>query len=287
NRCDDVLRTLHVVVHACPYPDKEIVVVDNASSDRTVQRIHELFPDVIVIALKENTGTAGRNAFIRAARGRYLFCLDDDSLPGHAQHFTLITEWMERHPEVSLLSTRCLQPRTGVDETKDFALLGREWSGERVYEGHYAFECACCMRTDDIRAVGGYAAHDTWGAEGMELAMKLHMNGFRTVWHPGFTTLHFKQWKNRPAQSGSIGAVHHRIAFFASYLPWAVLLPLLAAYTLRRVIEAILHPSRLPGLARGYLRGIASIPASRHHRPKLTLRAALALGRWYIGVLRW
>lgn len=297
NRCADLLRTLHVVTRECPYLPMEVIVVDNASSDDTVSRVREHFPDVVLLAMTTNTGTAGRNEFIRAARGKYIFCLDDDSLPGNAQYFHAITDWMEKHPDVSLLSTRCVQPRTLVDETTDFEMLGTSFlhvdaDGKSVhendvYEGLYAFECACCMRTDDIRSVGGYAAHDTWGAEGMELALKLHMKGYRTVWHKGFTTLHFKQWKNRPKQSGALGAVHHRIEFFASYLPWTVLVPLLAAYTLRRILEGVLYPSRIMGILKGYLRGIASIPTARRRHPKLGVRDALALGRWYIGVLRW
>ena len=115
------VRTLQVVTRECPYLPMEVIVVDNASSDDTVSRVREHFPDVVLLAMTTNTGTAGRNEFIRAARGKYIFCLDDDSLPGNAQYFHAITDWMEKHPDVSLLSTRCVQPRGRLVEVERVA----------------------------------------------------------------------------------------------------------------------------------------------------------------------
>ena len=287
NRCDDLLRTLHTVIYECAYPAIEVIVVDNASRDNTIEQVGHYFPTVQLVALAQNTGTAGRNEYIQRARGTYIFCLDDDSLPGSADSFTDITLWMESHPEVSMFNTRCIQPRTGIDETSGFEILGKKDSTKGFYRGLYAFECACCMRTEHIRAVGGYSQHNNWGAEGMDLAMKLYMHGFKSVWHPEFLTLHFKQFHNRPKQSGALGAVHHRIEFFATYFSLPFLVPVLIAYTSRRLLECLLHPRRIPDIARGYARGIASIPRARGTSTKLSFRKAWALGRWYLGIFRW
>jgi GT2 family glycosyltransferase len=287
NRCDDLLRTLHTVIYECAYPAIEVIVVDNASRDNTIEQVGHYFPTVQLVALAQNTGTAGRNEYIQRARGTYIFCLDDDSLPGSAGSFTDITLWMESHPEVSMFNTRCIQPRTGIDETSGFEILGKKDSTKGFYRGLYAFECACCMRTEHIRAVGGYSQHNNWGAEGMDLAMKLYMHGFKSVWHPKFLTLHFKQFHNRPKQSGALGAVHHRIEFFATYFSLPFLVSVLIAYTSRRLLECLLHPRRIPDIARGYARGIASIPRARGTSTKLSFRKAWALGRWYLGIFRW
>ncbi|MFN5866149.1 MAG: glycosyltransferase family 2 protein [Candidatus Kapaibacterium sp.] len=287
NRCDDLLRTLHTVIHECAYPTTEVIVVDNASSDNTVEQVRRYFPMVEIVALSRNTGTAGRNEYIQRANGTYIFCLDDDSLPGSSHSFKEITEWMEAHPSISLLSTRCVQPRTGIDETTNFEIMGTKDSRQEFYCGLYAFECACCMRTEHIRAVGGYSQRDNWGAEGMDLAMKLYMHGFNSVWHPEFLTLHFKQFHNRPKQSGALGAVHHRIEFFATYFSLPFLVPIIIAYTSRRFLECLLHPRRIPDIVRGYARGIASIPRARGTSTKLSFRKAWALGRWYLGIFRW
>ena len=292
NRCEDVLRTLCLVTRHISYAHTEIIVVDNASTDATVDSIRRCFPNVTTVVMSTNSVTAARNEFIQRAQGTYIVCLDDDSVPGSATSITDMVTWMEKHPDVSILSTRCLQPRTDIDETRSFEIMGVRRGNEvhdadLWYEGHFLFECACCMRTDDVRAVGGYAPYNNWGAEGMELAMRMYMAGYRAGWHPGFVTLHFKQWTSRPRQSSGVWAVRHRIQFFAMYFPWIILLPLLMAYTLRRIVECVIHPGRTIGVVQGYVGGIGTIPAARRHTPKLTLRQALSLGPWYAGALRW
>lgn len=287
NRCEDVLRTLCIVSQHVRYPNKEIIVIDNASTDATAASIRRYFPDVTLVVMSANIATAARNEFITRANGKYVVCLDDDSVPGSATSITDIVTWMEMHPHVSILSTRCVQPRTGIDETRDFEMMGTARDGREWYEGQYLFECACCMRTDDVRAVGGYAPYNNWGAEGMELAMRMHMAGCVTAWHPKFLTLHLKQWSLRPRQSSGIWAVRHRIQFFAMYFPWIILLPLLIAYTVRRALECVLHPGRTSSVLQGYVGGLRTVTAARRHSPKLTLRQALSLGRWYVGALRW
>jgi GT2 family glycosyltransferase len=71
----DCLRSIreHVHVH------HQIIVVDNASTDGTMQMLAVDFPDVQATALSENAGFArGNNVGIRAARGRYLALVNPD-----------------------------------------------------------------------------------------------------------------------------------------------------------------------------------------------------------------
>ena len=64
------------------YPNIEILVIDNASTDRTVEEIrnpkHEI-RNIRVIENKENLGfAAGHNLGIRESRGEYVLCLNQD-----------------------------------------------------------------------------------------------------------------------------------------------------------------------------------------------------------------
>ena len=60
-------------------PKHELIVVDNASTDGSVEFLHEAFPEVTVLALDKNLGFGGgSNAGIRAARNDVVFLLNSD-----------------------------------------------------------------------------------------------------------------------------------------------------------------------------------------------------------------
>jgi GT2 family glycosyltransferase len=59
----------------------EVILVDNASTDGTVEYVRERFPWVRLVALAENRGFAGgNNAGVREARGRLVALLNNDTV---------------------------------------------------------------------------------------------------------------------------------------------------------------------------------------------------------------
>jgi len=80
NREKDLLTTLSATKKLLKgRSDLEIIVVDNASSDNSVQSVKAFHPDVIVAERKVNNGVAGWNDGFELARGTYMIVLDDDS----------------------------------------------------------------------------------------------------------------------------------------------------------------------------------------------------------------
>ena len=79
----DLLRSCLVSLREAlrPFEDaQEIVVVDNGSSDGSVEMVREEFPEARLIELTENTGFAGGVAAgIRNAAGDWLFCVNNDA----------------------------------------------------------------------------------------------------------------------------------------------------------------------------------------------------------------
>lgn len=88
NRCQLVGRAIESVL-AQSYRDFELVVIDDASTDDTRERIRTL-ADARIVALRHEHGRgagAARNTGIRHARGRWITFLDDDDelLPSSLQ----------------------------------------------------------------------------------------------------------------------------------------------------------------------------------------------------------
>jgi hypothetical protein len=82
DRKEKLLRLLASVrVSEYPVDRMEIIVVDNASSDKTAEVVSSAFPDVQVVRSETNLYCAGgRNLGADAAKGAYVFFVDDDNI---------------------------------------------------------------------------------------------------------------------------------------------------------------------------------------------------------------
>jgi len=80
NRKADISESLRRI-RDIDYPNLEVIVVDNASTDGTPAMIKSDFPEVRLFQMPENCGIAAYNAGFKNARGKYIVILDDDSFP--------------------------------------------------------------------------------------------------------------------------------------------------------------------------------------------------------------
>jgi GT2 family glycosyltransferase len=63
------------------YENREIIIVDNASTDDSLEKIKNKFPGVHVIELKENIGyAAGNNRGFQKAQGKFIATLNNDTV---------------------------------------------------------------------------------------------------------------------------------------------------------------------------------------------------------------
>lgn len=75
-----LLDCLEALAADTSHPNTEVILVDNGSSDGSVQQAQQRFPHIRVLRLETNQGYAGGcNAGIRAARGDYVLLLNDDT----------------------------------------------------------------------------------------------------------------------------------------------------------------------------------------------------------------
>lgn len=93
----------------------EYIVIDNASSDNSVEYIESNFPWVNVIANRENFGFArANNQGLEKARGRYLLVVNPDTVVGEDTLKTLI-DYMDFHPEIGAIGPKIID-REGLFE---------------------------------------------------------------------------------------------------------------------------------------------------------------------------
>ena len=99
NRSADLRRALEALF-ATGYPDLEVVVVDNASSDDAAD-VAASFPQVRLIRSKENLGFAGgNNRGLAEVSGDYVALVNNDAVVERSWVEELVT-FLEAHPEAA------------------------------------------------------------------------------------------------------------------------------------------------------------------------------------------
>jgi len=86
----------------------EMIVVDNGSANDEASLISERYPQVRVIRSEENLGFAGGNNLgIRAARGRYVFLVNNDALlPPSADGLKALMARLDASPQTAMVSPK-------------------------------------------------------------------------------------------------------------------------------------------------------------------------------------
>jgi GT2 family glycosyltransferase len=99
--CLDALR-------AQTYPDLEVLVVDNASTDGSQALLAGQYPEVRLLTLPRNLGLTGaNNAGFRAARGEILVSLNNDTEAG-PRFVEALVEALLAHPEAGMAASKML-----------------------------------------------------------------------------------------------------------------------------------------------------------------------------------
>lgn len=93
---------------------REVIVVDNASEDGTVQMVERNHPEVRLIANDENLGyAAANNQAIEAAVGEHVLLMNPDIVV-HDGALDALADLLERRPEAGAVAPRLILPDGSV-----------------------------------------------------------------------------------------------------------------------------------------------------------------------------
>ncbi len=190
NRLLELLTTLDHL-HALPEKPK-VVVVDNASSDGTVDTVSRRYPNVEVIHLGENLGAAGRNVGVERVNTPYVAFNDDDSwwAPGSLSRAAAL---LDAYPRMALLAARIL---VGPEQREDPICAEMAISplpAEPDLPGSPVLgflACAAVVRRSAYLEVGGFDPRMRIGGEEELLAADLASAGWGLAYVEGMTAYH-------------------------------------------------------------------------------------------------
>ena len=287
NRCEELRRTLDVLTRAVQYPNYEIIVVDNGSTDGSIEMVRNEFPSVILHEVGENCGVSSRNIQARLARGKYLFSFDNDSIPSSPSSVFRMVRHMELHPDLDAMSTACYRPLEGILENEGWEGFNTDFDPTLGYEGIYIVEGGICFRLAALRTVSGYDPSLFYGSEGLELGLQLFKQHRQIRLCPWFVTLHFASPVAHSPGDRAYGNSRHMVWIIGKHWPLLATVPLLTLLIGRRALAMAMHPNSIKQNCRGLIDGLRGLEPFLQVKPKLSWRQVFYLKRFYFLFFRW
>lgn len=240
--------------------DSEIYVVDNASSDHTVERLQPLFPAVHFVANTENVGFArANNQAIRLSQAEYVLLLNPDTV---VREGTLrgTLDFLDSHPEAGGAGVRMLT-REGDPAPESRRAVPTPWVAflkmlgftRRYYMSHLPWDqpgqievisgAYCMLRRKALDAVGLLDEDFFMYGEDIDLSFRLLKGG----WQNWYLPLDIVHYKGESTQKSSYRYVHvfyqAMLIFFRKHyghLSFIWSLPIQAAIYFRAAL-ALMH----------------------------------------------
>jgi|YNPNPStandDraft_1061719.scaffolds.fasta_scaffold03351_8 GT2 family glycosyltransferase len=260
NQREDTLTCLESVTRL-DYPNLRLLLVDNGSSDGTVEAAARQFPDIEIIANESNLGfAAGCNVGLRHALKQgadYVFLLNNDTLvdPAALTHMMALAG-----PDVGMVAPKIYY---AGDSTRIWSVGGRchpltlEKTGDRrgcidtgqwdeVQERDYLVGCALLLSRRLLMEVGLFDERFFMYYEDSDLSLRARSAGFRLLLSP-----EARVWHKVALSSGGSNSPSERywmarssVLFFHKHvrgLRWLIVFPYRVGSAIKTIFRLIWH----------------------------------------------
>jgi GT2 family glycosyltransferase len=182
----------------------EIILVDNCSTDGSVEALHREFPEVTIIAQTTNGGFGqANNRGARSAKGEYLFFLNNDTVFIHNIIETL-HEFLERHRSVGAVAPMLLNSDGSFQLsfgkypslyqeflTKNSFSVPKSMSNDLLPKRvDWVSFAAVMIRTSAFEDIHGFDERYFMYFEDADCCYRLGQKGYTTFYHPGCSLIH-------------------------------------------------------------------------------------------------
>jgi len=231
NTQDHLKRCLQSIKQVKDNIKKEVIVIDNASSDQSITIVKKYFSWVKLITSDKNLGfAAGNNLGLKKAKGEYVLLLNSDTKV-FKDTFTKMIKYMDQNPQVGISTCRVeltsgkLDPAchrgfpTPLNAFTYFSGLERLFPRFKPFAGYHQgwkdlsiiHEIDCpsgaffLTRNKIIKKIGLLDERFFIYAEDIDWALRIKKAGHKIMFVPTTKILHYKKVSGRKkTQKGKV-----------------------------------------------------------------------------------
>lgn len=233
----------------------QVCVVDNNSSDGSVEMVQDCFPQAALISNKENVGyPAGNNLGLRyfhmdtretGEQPRYCLLLNPDTeVPANA--FNILLSYMDDNRDVGVVGPRLVMPDGNLDlacrrafpspEVSAYRMLGLSrlfpssprfgrynmtyLPEDQLAEVDSVVGAFMLVRDEAIFQIGLMDERFWMYGEDLDWAKRMKDAGWRVIYHPGVTVLHVKRASSRFSKRAQTEFYRAMLIFYYKHYRW-------------------------------------------------------------------
>ena len=208
------------------HPDAEVVLVDNGSSDGTLDAVAERrYPwadRLVTVRSETNVGVApGRNIGLRRAKGDVLMLLDNDTIADRRAVDSLLKE--AGRPENGVVAPKLVSPAGEVQASskpypglgvKIAHLLFRNRREEPLPDPYYVIGACQMFRREVFDKVGELDGRIFYGPEDADFCGRVAAAGYKIRYVPEAVIIHDWQRATTRSPFSRLGRMHARALFY-------------------------------------------------------------------------
>ena len=214
--------------------DAELIVIDNGSTDGTVELVRERFPEARLVEHENRGFGAGNNAGMRLGSGRYFLLLNPDAwLTGDA--LERLVAFADEHPEAGVVGPKLLNPDGTLQRsvrgyptpwriaTEYFflrkvaprsrllnAFFGAGFDHESVRNAEFLPGACLLVRREAVDSIGGFDEDFFLMSEEVDWCYRFRQAGWDVLFYPGAEVVHVIGASHNPALFREIVRGHLR-----------------------------------------------------------------------------
>ena len=219
----------------------EVYVVDNNSIDGSVEMVREKFPQVHLIANKENTGfSKANNQAMRIAKGEYVLLLNPDTVV-EEDTFIKCIDFMDSHPEAGGLGVRMVDgkgiflpeskrglPTPAAAFFKIFGISRLFPKSRRFSKYHLGYlnefetneidvlsGAFMLMRKETLDKVGLLDEAFFMYGEDIDLSYRILLGGYKNYYFPETKIIHYKGESTKKSSVNYVFVFYNAMVIFA------------------------------------------------------------------------